>query len=61
MINLNDNILDEQAKDDLLLLYRDIDASNGEKRDFFWSVLECVGCEEEFKSYLAKNPEEEEK
>jgi hypothetical protein len=61
MINLKDNISDEQAQGDLLLLYRDIDTSNDEKRKFFWSVLECVGCEEEFKSYLAENPEEEEK
>ena len=46
-----DNVLDDQAKDDLLLLYRDIDIANDEKRDFFWSVLECAGCSEEFERY----------
>ena len=46
------SVLDEQAKDDLLLLYNDIDSNNTEKREFFWSVLECAGCEEEFREHL---------
>jgi len=46
-----DNVLDDQAKEDLLLLYKDIDTTNIEKKDFFWSVLECVGCFEEFRIY----------
>ena len=45
------NVLDDQAKDDLLLLYKDIDNANIEKKDFFWSVLECAGCFEEFERY----------
>lgn len=46
-----DNVLDDQAKEDLLSLYEDIDTANDEKRDFFWSVLECAGCSEEFERY----------
>lgn len=46
------NILDEQAKKDLELLYNDIDANDEAKKRFFWSVLECVGCEEEFTKHL---------
>lgn len=46
------NILDEQAKKDLELLYNDIDANDETKKRFFWSVLECVGCEEEFTKHL---------
>lgn len=46
--------LDEQAKEDLELLYEDIDDGNKAKKEFFWCVLGCVGCEEEFKRYLNK-------
>ena len=51
-------MLDEQAKEDLLLLYNDIDSNNTDKREFFWSVLECAGCEEEFRSFLEENSED---
>ena len=45
-------LLNSQAIEDLQLLYRDINPSNTAKKEFFWCVLECVGCEEEFKDYL---------
>jgi len=51
-------MLDEQAKEDLLLLYNDIDSSDTDKKEFFWSVLECAGCEEEFRSFLEENSED---
>lgn len=52
-------MLDEQAKDDLRLLYNDIDLSNTSKKEFFWDVLECAGCSEEFREYLAEQEDEE--
>ena len=51
--------LNEQAKDDLRLLYNDIDLSNTSKKEFFWDVLECAGCSEEFREYLAEQEDEE--
>ena len=45
-----DGILDEQAREDLLALYKEtIDEGH---KVYFWSVLECVGCAEEFRAYL---------
>lgn len=51
-------LLNSQAIEDLRLLYRDIEHSNTAKREFFWSVLECVGCEEEFKLHVLENIDE---
>ena len=43
-------MLDNQAKDDLRRLYESTE--DEDRKKYFWSVLECVGCEEEFKDYL---------
>lgn len=47
-----DNVLDDQAQKDLYHLYKEeVAYSNTTKQWFFWSILECIGCEEEFKKY----------
>ena len=51
-------ILNNQAKDDLLLLYKDTEERPNIK-SFFWDVLECAGCSEEFKEFLDNLPPEE--
>lgn len=43
------DILDEQAKEDLFEYYSDL---NDRDKDVFWSTMQCVGCEEEFRRYL---------
>lgn len=45
-MNKND-ILDEQAKQDLLRLYGEVKADEN-KLQLFLAVLECVGCANEF-------------
>lgn len=49
-----EKILDEQALDDLALLYHDT-KNRPNVREFFWSVLECVGCSSEFDDYWENN------
>ena len=44
-----DNVLDDQAREDLYQLYDNM--SDYEGADF-WAILECVGCEEEFEKYM---------
>lgn len=44
-----DNVLDDQAKEDLYQLYDNMSDCEGAD---FWAVLECVGCEEEFEEYM---------
>lgn len=44
------DILDEQAKEDLADLYNDTYKNVDE--DTFWSILQCIGCEDEFRRYL---------
>lgn len=47
-----DNVLNDQAQKDLYRLYKEeVAYSTTTKQWFFWSVLECIGCEEEFKRY----------
>ena len=48
------NMLDKQAKEDLELYYNDINPNNTNKKEIFWDILSCAGCEEEFKEYLNK-------
>ena len=48
------NILDEQSRADLALLYSDT-RNRPNIREFFWDVLECAGCSEEFKEYWENN------
>ena len=43
------NVLDDQAKEDLYQLYDNMSDCEGAD---FWAVLECVGCEEEFEEYM---------
>ena len=47
------DVLDDQTQKDLYRLYKEEVAYSGAttKQWFFWSVLECIGCEEEFKRY----------
>lgn len=47
-------MLDKQAKEDLELYYNDINPNNTNKKEIFWDILSCAGCEEEFKEYLNK-------
>jgi hypothetical protein len=42
------DILDGQAREDLANLYDYVN------KDVFWSVLQCVGCENEFRRYLSE-------
>lgn len=42
------DILDEQAREDLSSFY---DNLNDSDRNLFWSVLENIGCSEEFRDY----------
>ena len=44
------DILNDQAKEDLAHLYND----TYKNKDVFWSVLQCVGCENEFRRYLSE-------
>lgn len=44
-------ILDNQAKEDLLQLWNANDGDNA-TQSIIMSVLECVGCSEEFKTFL---------
>jgi hypothetical protein len=46
------DILDEQARKDLAGLYNDTYKNADE--DTFWSILQCVGCEREFRRYLSE-------
>lgn len=45
-----DDILDDQAKEDLANLYNDTHKNVDE--DVFWSILQCIGCEDEFRRYI---------
>ena len=58
-VTQNVNVLNKRALEDLDLLYHDIEPSNYDKEEFFWSVMECAGCSEEFKVYLEKFNEKE--
>lgn len=44
-------MLNEQAKEDLLYHYRN-ECDDDLREAEFWSVLECIGCSEEFKHLL---------
>ena len=44
-----DNVLDDQAREDLYQLYDNMNDYEGAE---FWAILECVGCEEEFEKYM---------
>lgn len=48
-------MLNNQAKKDLLKLYKEINTNPDAQ--LFWSVLECAGCAEEFKEFIEHTEE----